>query len=102
MIYGVAARAIPAFLGRMLRSPRLQLAAILLTNLAVALRVVPQALGGVDPVSNALVGASGVLAYAGLVAFAVNLVGTLRTPAAPAGAAGARIEVRLGTFGPRG
>lgn len=102
-IYGVAARALPTFLDRPLRDPRLQLAAILLTDGGVALRVVPQALGGADPVTNALVGLSGVLAYAGLVAFAVNLVRSLATPPAaprhPSG--GLAIELRLGTFGPK-
>ena len=103
MVYGVAARAIPAFLGRAIRSPRLQLAAIVLTEAGVALRVVPQALGGIDRVSNALVGASGILAYAGLVAFAASLVRTLAARPVPerTASAGAAVEVRLGTFGPR-
>ena len=77
MIFGVGARAIPAFLGRPLRSPVLQLAAIALTNAGVALRVLPQALGASDPVSAGLVGLSGALAYAGLLAFALNIARTL-------------------------
>jgi hypothetical protein len=102
MVYGVAARALPAFLDRPLRDPRLQLAAILLTDGAVALRVVPQAFDGADPVTNALVGLSGVLGSAGGVAFAVNLFRSLAmapmAPRDPSG--GAPIELRLGTFSP--
>jgi uncharacterized protein involved in response to NO len=98
MIFGVGARAIPAFLDRPLRSPALQLAAIVLTNAAVALRAVPQALGGSDAATSALIGLSGVLAYAGLVAFVASVARTLASrPAAPAIKTGAiPIQVRFG------
>jgi uncharacterized protein involved in response to NO len=97
MIFGVGARAIPAFLDRPLCSPALQLAAIALTNAGVALRAVPQALGGSDPATSALIGLSGALAYAGLVAFAVNVARTLASrPAATAIKSGSvPIQVRF-------
>lgn len=84
MIYGVGARAIPSFLGRRLRSDRLQWATIALTDLAVALRVWLQTSGASDPIANALTGLSGLIAYAALVAFALNVIRTLRGPARPA------------------
>lgn len=80
MIYAVAARVIPSHLGRRLWSQRVQLAAVVLANAGVALRVVPQAFA-LDLAS--LLALSGVLSYLGLVAFAANVVQTLRTPAAP-------------------
>lgn len=83
MIFGVAARALPAFLARRLWSPRLQLATIVLVNLGVALRVAPQAVTADGAVGNGIVGLSGALAYAALVAFAINVVRTLRGPALP-------------------
>lgn len=81
MIYGVASRAVPTFLDRPLGSPRLVVVAIVLTNIAVALRVGLQALGGSDTLTNAMVGISGLVAYIGLVAFAASLARTFRTPA---------------------
>lgn len=93
MIYGVGSRALPAFLGRRLWSDRLQLATILLTDLAVALRVglqsIPSGPGGslgaaAESVANAVVGLSGLIAYAALVAFAVNVARTVRGPLRPA------------------
>lgn len=77
-IYGVASRALPAFLGLRLWSPRAQLVAIVLTNAAVALRVVPEALAMQDELGRAALALSGALAYVGLLAFALNLVRTLR------------------------
>ncbi len=81
MIYGVAARALPMFVDRRLWSQRVGLAVITLANAGVALRVVPQAIGAEGAAANGLVAASGVLAYLALVAFAVNIVQTLRGPA---------------------
>lgn len=78
MIYGVAARALPSFLGRKLWKPPLHAFAVVSTNVAVALRVVPQVLGLEGGVANAAVAFSGVLAYVALAAFALNLVRTLR------------------------
>ena len=83
MIYGVGARALPAFLGRRLWSDRLQLATIALTDLAVALRVGLQAGGATEPIANAIVGLSGLIAYAALVTFALNVLRTLRGAARP-------------------
>jgi hypothetical protein len=84
MIYGVGSRALPAFLGRRLWSDRLQLATIALTDLAVALRVGLQSIGSTEPIANAAVGLSGLIAYAALVAFAINVARTVRGPAKPA------------------
>jgi len=77
MIYGVAARALPSFLGRRNWSERLQLATIVLANAGVALRVVPQALGLEGDAANGLVAVSGALAYAALAVFAANVVRTV-------------------------
>lgn len=90
MIYGVGSRALPAFLGRRLWSDRLQLATILLTDLAVALRVGLQSIPGERlgtaalTLANAVVGISGLIAYAALVAFALNVARTVRGPLRPA------------------
>lgn len=81
MIYGVAARSLPMFIDRRLWSQRVGVAVIALANAGVALRVVPQVIGADGPAANGLVAASGVLAYLALVAFAVNIVQTLRGPA---------------------
>ncbi len=92
MIYAVAARVIPSHLDRRLRSERLQLAAVILANAGVALRVVPQALAlDLAP----LVALSGVLSYLGLAAFAANVVQTLRTPAAPPPTRAARVPIAM-------
>ncbi len=80
MIYGVAARALPSFLERRLWSERLQLLTILLANAGVALRVVPQGMGAQGGIATGLVAASGVLAYAALVVFAVNVLRTVFGP----------------------
>lgn len=84
MIYGVGSRALPAFLGRRLWSDRLQLATIALTDLAVVLRVGIQSIGATEPMANAAVGLSGLIAYAALVAFAINVARTVHGPARPA------------------
>jgi len=98
MIYAVAARALPAFLGRRLWSTPLQAATLAVANLGVALRVLPQLAAGTDATSDALIGLSGVLAYVALVLFTINVVRTLRGPNAPAVAAGAALpmEIRFG------
>lgn len=80
MIYGVAARALPSFLDRKLRSQRLAWAIVALANAGVALRVLPQAAGADGDVANAVVALSGVLAYAALACFALNIVLTMRGP----------------------
>jgi len=93
MIYSVAARALPAFLDRRLWSLRLQGETLLIANLGVLLRVLPQlALGTeLDPV----IGISGILAYTGLVLFTLNVVRTLRGPSAPVAVRGAPVPVEL-------
>ena len=93
MIYAVAARALPAFLGRRLWSPRLQAATLLVANLAVALRVFPQLFEGAE--FDAAIGVSGMLAYTGLVLFTVNVVRTLRGPSATAVVPGAPVHLDL-------
>jgi len=97
MIYTVAARALPAFLGRRLWSTPLQAATLAVANLGVALRVVPQLAAGTDPLSDALIGLSGILAYVALALFTLNVIRTLREPRTPAIDAGAPqpIEFRL-------
>lgn len=77
-VYGVAARALPSFLGRRLWSPRAHLFALVATNIAVILRVVPEALALGGPLVDLGLVLSGALAYAALVAFAVNIALTLR------------------------
>ncbi len=110
-IYAVASRALPAFLGRRAWSARLQVITLVLANLGVAARVGPQlfdATGSWSSWSGGIVGLSGILAYAALVLFAVNVVRTVRGPAdAVAPAAAVPIEVRFTrpaapdrTFGP--
>ena len=93
MIYAVAARALPAFLGRRLWSQRLQAATLLIANLAVALRVLPQLIEGAE--LEAVIGLSGMLAYSGLVLFTVNVVRTLRGPSATAVVPGAPVHLDL-------
>ena len=97
MIFGVAARALPSFLSRRLWSERLQLATLVLANAGVALRVVPQGLGAEGDAASVVVAASGALAYAALVVFAVNVLRTVFGPnvnAPPRGTA-VRMAVRL-------
>jgi len=109
MIYGVGARALPAFLGRRLWSDRLQLATILLTDLAVVLRVGLQSIPGgflgaaAETIANAVVGLSGLIAYAALVAFAINVARTVRGPARPEARADGlvRIEATFPTHSQR-
>lgn len=98
MIYAVASRALPAFLGRRLWSPRLQTATLAIANLAVALRVGPQLVQPTGALSDAIVGLSGILAYVALVLFTLNVVRTLRGPSAQVVAAGAPVplEIRFG------
>jgi hypothetical protein len=93
-IYGVAGRALPSFLRRDLASTRLHFGAVIATDLAVAMRVVPQVLdlGGIG---NPIVALSGVFAYAGMLAFAINLVRTLRGPRHDAPRAGAMVPIRI-------
>ena len=95
MIYAVAARALPAFLGRRLWGSRLQAATLAVANVGVALRVVPQLAAGSDALSDALIGLSGILAYVALALFTVNVVRTLRGPRAPAVAAGAPLPIEI-------
>ena len=80
MIYGVAARALPSFTDRRLWSLRLQVVTIVLANVGVALRVVPQALDANGAIVNGVVGLSGVIAYVALVTFSVNMLRTARGP----------------------
>ena len=97
MIFGVAARALPAFLGRRNWSERLQLATLVLANAGLALRVLPQGLGAEGDAASGVVAASGALAYAALVVFAVNVLRTVFGPnvnAPPRGTA-VRMAVRL-------
>lgn len=91
MIYAVASRALPAFLGRRLWSGRLQVITLTLANIAVATRVIPQLLGTGGAASAALVGLSGLVAYTALLLFAINV---LRTVRGPSGSAPARGTVR--------
>lgn len=83
MIYGVAARALPSFLGRRAWSSRLQAVTLVLANAGVALRVIPQVLAADAPVANLVVALSGVLAYLALVVFAANVVRMMRAPSDP-------------------
>lgn len=93
-IYSVGARALPAFLGRRLWSTRLQVVTLAAAELGVALRVVPQGLA-LGPAGDVAVGISGALAYVALVLFTVNVVRTLRAPAAQAAPAGAPVAIQL-------
>ena len=85
MLYGVAARALPSFVGRRLWSLRLQGACLLLANTGVALRVIPQTLALAGAAADGLVPSLGSIAYAALVAFALNVVRTLRSVSVPEG-----------------
>ena len=98
MIYSVASRALPAFLGRRLWSLRLQVATLAVANLAIALRVGPQLVQATGALSDAIVGISGLFAYSALVLFTLNVVRTLRGPSARLVAAGAPVplEIRFG------
>ncbi len=97
MIFGVAARALPSFLGRRNWSERLQLATQLLANAGVALRVLPQGLGADGGTASFVVAVSGVLAYAALAVFALNVLRTVFGPSvnAPRSGAPVRMAVRL-------
>jgi len=97
MIFGVAARALPSFLGRRNWSERLQLATLLLANAGVALRVLPQGLGADGGTASFVVAVSGVLAYAALAVFALNVLRTVFGPSvnAPRSDAPVRMAVRL-------
>ncbi len=107
-IYAVASRALPAFLDRRAWSARLQVIILVLANLGVAARVGPQLFDAAGSWSGGIVGLSGILAYAALILFAVNVARTVRGPAvAVAPAAAVPIEVRFTpsvpperTFGP--
>jgi uncharacterized protein involved in response to NO len=92
MIYGVAARALPSFTDRRLWSPSLQLLTIALANAGVALRVVPQTIGGEGAVVI-VEGLSGLIAYAALLCFAVNLLQTMRGPSTDRPAPGATVPM---------
>ena len=96
MIYAVGSRALPAFLNRRLWSPRLQAATLVIANLGVVLRVVPQLLEGAP--LDAVIGLSGIFSYTGLLLFTVNVVRTLRAPSTPAAIPGApiRLDLRFG------
>lgn len=93
-IYGVAARALPSFLGRQLWSPRLHAGTIIATNVAVALRVIAQVVDIGGATASALE-ASGILAYAAFLLFAANIVITLRRPRAVTGTQPIRLTERL-------
>lgn len=101
MIYGVGSRALPAFLARRLWSDRLQLVTILLTNLAVVLRVGLQAIPDLaaGSIANAALGLSGLIAYSALVAFAINVARTIHGPRRLAARADLPIPIVL-TFPP--
>ncbi len=68
-------------LGRGPWSLQLQVFALVATDLAVGMRVVPQVLGFEGGAWDAVVALSGVLAYAGLAAFAANAIRTVRAGA---------------------
>ena len=97
MIFGVAARALPSFLGRRLWSERLQLATLVLGNAGVALRVFPQGLGVQGDAAGWVVASSGAFAYAALALFAVNVLRTVFGPSmsAPPRDAPVPITMRL-------
>lgn len=95
MIYVVASRALPAFLGRRLWSLRLQAATLAVANLAVAMRVGPQLVEGTGAPSDAFVALSGILAYIALVLFTLNVMRTLRGPTAQVLAAGVPVPVEI-------
>jgi uncharacterized protein involved in response to NO len=97
MIFGVAARALPSFLGRRLWSEPLQLATLVLANAGVALRVLPEGLSVQGDVASGVVAASGALAYAALALFAVNVLRTVFGPnvSAPPRDAPVPIALRL-------
>lgn len=95
MIYAVASRALPAFLGRRLWSLRLQAATLAVGNLAVAMRVGPQLVEGTGAPSDAFVGLSGILAYIALVLFTLNVARTLRGPSAQVVAVGAPVPLEI-------
>lgn len=95
MIYAVASRALPAFLGRRLWSLRLQAATLAVGNLAVAMRVGPQLVEGTGAPSAAFVGLSGILAYIALVLFTLNVARTLRGPSAQVVAVGAPVPLEI-------
>ena len=100
MIYAVASRALPAFLGRRLWSARLQVITLTLANVGVAARVIPQLLGAGGAASAALIGLSGLIAYTALVLFAINVLRTVRGPSGSAPAPGAAVPIKL-HLGPR-
>lgn len=95
MIYAVASRALPAFLGRGLWSHRLQVATLAVGNVAVVLRVGPQLLAATGRPSDAIVGLSGFLAYSALALFTLNVVRTLRGPSAQVTPAGTPVPVEI-------
>jgi len=96
MIFAVGARALPAFLDRRLWSPSLQIGTLVIANLGVVLRVVPQLLQ--DAELDPIVGISGILSYTSLLLFTVNVIRTLRGPRAPVTVTGAAVhlDLRLG------
>jgi uncharacterized protein involved in response to NO len=96
MIYAVGARALPAFLDRRLWSQSVQGATLVIANLGVGLRVLPQLIQGAE--LDAVIGISGILSYTSLVLFALNIVRTMRGPRPAVAVPGApvRIELRNG------
>ena len=74
---------------------RLQVVTLALANLAVAARVGPQLFEFGGPSSDAVVGLSGLLAYAALVLFTINVVRTLRGPVEPPPAQGGSVPMEL-------
>ncbi|HEY8656265.1 MAG TPA: NnrS family protein [Candidatus Limnocylindria bacterium] len=98
MVIAVAARVLPAFLGRDPWDLHLQAATLAVANLGIALRVGPQVVAASGATSDALVGLSGALTYVALVLFTLNVVRTIRGPSVPPArpSAATPIEVRFG------
>ena len=88
-VYGVAARALPSFLGRELWNARVHLGTVIATNVAVALRVVVQSFGLTAGIWDVALALSGALAYGALIAFVINIVGSRRDRVAPSVSRGA-------------
>ncbi|MDQ6858457.1 MAG: NnrS family protein [Chloroflexota bacterium] len=93
MLYAVGARALPAFLDRHRWSSPLHVATLVIANIGVALRVVPQLVQSAE--LDSIIGISGILGYTSLLLFTVNVIRTLRGPRAPVAVTGAPIHVDL-------
>jgi len=95
MIYALAPRVLPAFLGRGPWDLRLQAATLAVANLGIALRVGPQLIAASGAAADALVGLSGVLAYIALVLFTVSVARTIRGPSVPSARPGVAVPIQL-------